>query len=363
MNTIRCWRRGHKVAAASCRLGLNGNRQDAASTLLGTWGIVALFWAAVAVPASASVIDLQAGRWNVEGALEADGITVGADAVLAGSGTVMAPTAVSGALAPDGTLSFGGAVTFSGGVLFSHAADNATLDGISAIGAVTGTATVQMTRAETAFPTQQVVIAGSAASDYSLFVLAPASNWVKGTSGTLNLWVSYQEYSRVVLYDLFLRMEGSLAQVCWQTASEEDTVGFDLYRWDGGAWVKVNEGLVMARDPMGATYCVADAGANGTEAFLYKLVEIETDGSVREYGPFERAAWTPRLENLGVGENGITLRWLSRDGESYEVRRGQSLMAPLATIADGLPATPPVNEFLDAEKAEGSAFYQIRVEK
>ena len=169
--------------------------------------------------------------------------------------------------------------------------------------------------------------------------------------------------TRVVLYDLFLRMEGGVVQACWQTASEEDSVGFDLFRWDGAAWVKVNESLVMARDPMGAEYCVADAGANGTEAFLYKLVEVETDGGVREYGPFERAVWTPRLENVGVDKRGVVLRWLSREGESYEVRRGRSLMVPLDTITNGLPATPPVNEFVDEEKTEGAAFYQIRVEE
>ena len=324
---------------------------------------IAILLIAMAIPSMASVLEIVGGRMDVEGALEADRVVVGTGGVLGGGGVVNGAAEVAGALAPAGTLSFGSTVAFVGGVLLSHAADNTTLDGMAAAGAVTGTATVRMTRAETAFPTQQVVVAGAADSDYALFVVEPTTNWIKGTGGALNFWVTYQGYSRVVLYDMYLRMEGGVAQVCWQTASEEETVGFDLFRWDGAAWVKVNESLVMARDPMGATYCVADAGANGTEAFLYKLVEVETDGNVREYGPYERAAWTPRVENVGVDERGVVLRWLSREGETYEVRRGRSLLAPLETIESGVEATPPVNEFVDGEKVGGAAFYQIRVEE
>ena len=165
----------------------------------------------------------------------------------------------------------------------------------------------------------------------------------------------------VVLYDFFLRETNGEIFACWQTASEENSVGFDLLRWNGAAWAKVNEGLIFARNPMGADYCVADPGANGKDSFLYKLVEHESDGSLREYGPFERAVWSPRLENVGVDARGVTLRWLSREGESYDVLMSPSLMAPPETIADGLTATPPVNEFTDENQRQGSAFYQIRV--
>ncbi len=219
---------------------------------------------------------------------------------------------------------------------------------------------VAVTNIESQSATQVVVWAGSRGSSATGDVVVFSTSYGATTKSHA---FTYAESTRVVLYDLFLRMEGGVVQVCWQTASEEESVGFDLFRWDGAAWVKVNESLVMARDPMGAIYSVADAGANATEAFLYKLVEVETDGSVREYGPFERAVWTPRLENVGVDERGVVLRWLSREGESYEVRRTRSLRMPLATMESGVAATPPVNEFVDKEKVEGGAFYQIRVEE
>ena len=174
---------------------------------------------------------------------------------------------------------------------------------------------------------------------------------------------TYEGTTRVVLYDLWMQREGGQVAVCWQTASEENTVGFDLFRWEDGAWVKVNGSIIPAQGIMGASYAVADAAANAEDTFRYKLVEIETGGSVQEYGPFDVAVWTPRLQHVDVGENGITLRWRSREGETYEVRRTRSLRMPLSTIAGGLPATPPVNEFVDEEKADGAAFYQIRVEE
>ena len=173
---------------------------------------------------------------------------------------------------------------------------------------------------------------------------------------------SYAGTTRVVLLGLGLREENGQVSVCWQTASEEDTVGFDVYRWDGSDWVKLNGALVPATGEMGGSYCVLDAAANAADLFRYKLVETETDGGTQTYGPFDVAVWTPKLENVAVDERGVILRWLSREGESYEVRRTGNLAEPLERIRNGLPATPPVNEFIDGEKPEGAAFYQIRVE-
>lgn len=202
---------------------------------------------------------------------------------------------------------------------------------------------------------------GSLSPESSYHFNAYAINSAGTNYGSVHSFTTLVANTSVVLYDFFLRETNGEIFACWQTASEENSVGFDLLRWNGAAWAKVNEGLVFARNPMGADYCVADPGANGKDSFLYKLVEHETDGTLREYGPFERAVWSPRLENVGMDARGVTLRWLSREGESYDVLRSPSLMAPPETIADGLTATPPVNEFTDEERRNASAFYQIRV--
>ena len=176
------------------------------------------------------------------------------------------------------------------------------------------------------------------------------------------LSMSPDSSSLVVLLNFSLRQENGQVMVCWETASEENSVGFDLFREQNGEWVKVNESLIYARDPMGSSYCLADPGANAQDEFRYKLVEIETDGTAQEYGPFDRAVWTPQMENLVATPDGVLIRWLSRDGEIYEVRKTTSLMLPLVPIAEGLIATPPVNEYVDPNRESGSAFYQIQAE-
>ena len=208
--------------------------------------------------------------------------------------------------------------------------------------------------------TQVVVWAGSRGSTATGDVVVFSTS--RGVTTKAGGFSYTGETTRVVLYDFWLRAEGGEVRVGWQTASEEDTVGFDLYRWQDAAWVKVNEALIPAQGEMGASYGFVDSAANATDTFRYKLVEIETDGGMQEYGPFDVAAWNPRLQNVGVGETGTTLRWLSREGEIYEVRKSQSLLMPPLPIAAGLHATPPVNEFTDSAPTEGSAFYRIRAE-
>ena len=218
---------------------------------------------------------------------------------------------------------------------------------------------VAVTNIESQSATQVVVWVGSRGSSATGDVAVFSTSF--GATVKSNAF-TYEESTRVVLYDFWLRAEGGVVQVGWQTASEEDTVGFDLYRWQDAAWVKVNEALIPAQGELGASYEVADVAANASDTFRYKLVEIETGGDVQEYGPFDVAVWTPRLQNVVVGEAGTTLRWRSREGETYEVRKSKSLLMPPLPIAAGLPATPPVNEFTDPAPTGGSAFYQIRAE-
>ena len=326
--------------------------------------MAALVFAMLVRMGEASEVEIEAGRLEVGCVLEADRVVVGSAGTLGGGGTVNAPTEVAGTMAPEGLLSFGSTVTFAGGVLRSHAADSTTLDRMAAAGQVSGTATVLMTRTETAFPTQQVVMAGAAGSDYGGVTLSPTTYWTKGADGTLNLWVTYSEVSLVTLYDFGLRAENGQVLVCWETASEENTVGFDVYRWTDGGWVKVNGAFVYAKgsDGLGASYCVVDAGANGVDEFRYKLVETETDGGTQDYGPFDVVAWGLRLENVAASEQGVTIRWLGRAQDTYEIWKSVDLRQGFERVATGISGVEPVTSFTDRE-AEGSAYYRIRAER
>ena len=167
----------------------------------------------------------------------------------------------------------------------------------------------------------------------------------------------------VVLYGFWMHGENGQIEVCWSTASEEDSVGFDLYREQDGIWVKVNKSLLYAQDPMGAKYCVMDAGANAEDVFRYKVVETETDGGIQEYGPFERSAWMPLLENVAATEGGMEIRWLGRDGEVYEVQKCMDLTSGFRTIATGIPpARNNVVRYIDRDGGT-AGFYRIRAEE
>ncbi len=170
--------------------------------------------------------------------------------------------------------------------------------------------------------------------------------------------------TRVVLYDFYLREENGQVMVCWQTASEDQTLGFDLFRDMNGSWVKVNDNMIAAQGwpngGIGAAYGVADAGANAQDTFRYKLVEYETDGGIQEYGPYDRAVWTPRVGPVAVTRMGVEIHWLSRAGETYDVMRTLDLRSAFLPIATDLIATPPANTYTDPLNEAPAAYYRIK---
>jgi len=84
--------------------------------------------------------------------------------------------------------------------------------------------------------------------------------------------------------------EGRGLAVEWETSSEAATAGFYLFRFDpkGGEWLKVNEGIlpVAVESPQGGTYQFLDTTADPRESHTYSLLEIESTGRERAYGPF-----------------------------------------------------------------------------
>lgn len=162
----------------------------------------------------------------------------------------------------------------------------------------------------------------------------------------------------VVLFDFYLQENNGVVQVCWRTSYEGRTVGFDVFREVAGIWVKVNATLVPSAGEMGGSYQVADAAADGDTVLRYKLVEHETDGRIEEYGPFDRTVWSLRMENLVVTQEGVVIRWLSREQDVYEVMSRPDLQGDFISIATGIAPTPPVNTYTD--EVAGAAFYLIR---
>jgi uncharacterized repeat protein (TIGR01451 family) len=108
----------------------------------------------------------------------------------------------------------------------------------------------------------------------------------------------------VVLTDFWAYSENGDAIVQWETASELNTLGFDLLRLDPrtGTYVKVNSGLLpsILKPHRGGIYAIRDRGASPGGVYTYKLVEVETSGNRLSYGPFTVTVGSNPGENSGL---------------------------------------------------------------
>jgi hypothetical protein len=122
----------------------------------------------------------------------------------------------------------------------------------------------------------------------------------QGSSGSFNyVQVSTTSYSRFAggkeganLVSLAFFTAAPLARgvlLSWQTASELDTAGFNLWRGDAadGPYGKVNEALIPARGgpTWGASYTFTDAPVVAGATYYYKLEEVDVYGQSAFHGP------------------------------------------------------------------------------
>ena len=180
-------------------------------------------------------------------------------------------------------------------------------------------------------------------------------------------WVDMENTTLVDLSD-FAVIEVTVQMVKWSTASEQNSVGFYLYRLTSGRWEQVNAHLIPSQGEggMGADYSIVDPAAVVGTSYTYKLVEVETDGTLKEYGPFlgKSTRTEPPLLSQPVvsGANGLVLRWQSRINERYTIKRALTLADPFLPVATGILATPPENLWSDPNTQLDSAYYQIQIE-
>ena len=77
----------------------------------------------------------------------------------------------------------------------------------------------------------------------------------------------------------------------WTTATEIDTIGFNLYRSESPAdhYMQINEGYIpAAADPFaGGSYRYTDTDVRPGRVYYYQLEEIESSGVSSRHGPIE----------------------------------------------------------------------------
>ena len=109
-----------------------------------------------------------------------------------------------------------------------------------------------------------------------------------------------EEPTAITLASFNIEANDGRAMVMWETGTEIDNAGFNLYRAasEDGPWVKVNQSLIAAEgDPIsGAAYTFVDRPGRG--AFYYRLEDIDLSGEttlhtpvMAQLGPMVRTPW------------------------------------------------------------------------
>ncbi|MCA9602277.1 MAG: hypothetical protein KC417_09645, partial [Myxococcales bacterium] len=109
-----------------------------------------------------------------------------------------------------------------------------------------------------------------------------------------------ENLTRAMLADFGLGVVDGKVVVSWSTLAESGTVGFHVYRRDArtGDFTQVNDHLLVAihTAPEGGVYRFVDDTAEPGAMHNYVIVEQESSGQKRFYGPYNRAALlNPRI--------------------------------------------------------------------
>jgi hypothetical protein len=95
----------------------------------------------------------------------------------------------------------------------------------------------------------------------------------------------------VTLAGFWVEVRGDALVACWETVSEVDNLGFNLYRSDTGepgTFVQLNGGLIPGQapgSPVGASYEWVDTGAEAGHAYFYLLEAVDVHGQTTRHGP------------------------------------------------------------------------------
>jgi hypothetical protein len=90
--------------------------------------------------------------------------------------------------------------------------------------------------------------------------------------------------------------ERAAVHVEWETVSEVNNLGFNLYRADAadGPYMKLNEELIPSQvpgQPGGAVYVWTDSTVQVGRTYYYKLEDVDIYGYTTLHGPVRVKAW------------------------------------------------------------------------
>jgi len=159
--------------------------------------------------------------------------------------------------------------------------------------------------------------------DYSIYAhtnVNDGSGWQ--TAGTN--WLALRIYcpptpTAVELSFFTAAAEGSTIRLKWETASELNNLGFNIYRGEpeGKARIRINDSLIAAKAPgsnSGAGYEFVDATVSGGKTYVYWLESLDLRGSSAEFGPVSATA-NASFRRLGTVRPRVTPGFIIQIGK------------------------------------------------
>ena len=201
-----------------------------------------------------------------------------------------------------------------------------------------------------------------------------------GSGDTLTVGDDYEGFdchftalTRAVITRFDATRDGDSTIVEWETASEDGTAGFYLYRYDyaESEWILTHDALLpgLLSSPQGGSYRLVDRTAGPETPLLYALVEVEVTGRVRTLGlyaprvgdPSESPRMTSRFERRArrttarVTRRTVRTKFRAlRHGSDVKLRAGARgiYYVDAARVADAL-GSPGLAFWVAAEMAAG----------
>jgi len=122
------------------------------------------------------------------------------------------------------------------------------------------------------------------------------------------IWILVGVLALVGLGTIFhaaLTFNQTTVTVEWSTASELDTVGFNLLRGETpeGPFERVNQALIPSTGDTltGGSYRYEDTTATTGKTYYYMLEEVESNGNSNQHGPITVNAGNPAQIKLIIG--------------------------------------------------------------
>jgi hypothetical protein len=134
----------------------------------------------------------------------------------------------------------------------------------------------------------------------------------------------------------------SAVDLSWQTGSELENLGFNLYRGlsDAGPWTRITSSLIpgLGSSPLGATYTWRDTGLVNGQRFFYRLEDVDTHSVSTFHGPVSAVPEAGAASASGdTGDGGSGAGGTGAGGEQTGGTGSGLVVASGSEGVDGLP--------------------------